>query len=69
LLPAETIPAGSMSSTLMWSTLRRFLWWHLNQKRLPETRIHQSRRGGFHVLFRTDRRCAARPAGSRSASM
>jgi len=41
------------------------LWWHLNQKRLPETRIHQSRRGGFHVLFR--HRPAMRCSASRIA--
>ena len=45
--------------------LAALLWWHLNQKRLPETRIHQSRRGGFHVLFR--HRPAMRCSASRIA--
>jgi hypothetical protein len=37
------------------------VWWHLNRARLTQTRIHQTRRSGYHVLFqhRAEMRCSA----------
>jgi Bifunctional DNA primase/polymerase, N-terminal len=37
------------------------VWWHLSRTRLPQTRIHRTGRGGFHVLFRhrPGMRCSA----------
>jgi len=30
------------------------VWWRANRHRLPPTRAHQTRSGGFHLLFRHD---------------
>jgi hypothetical protein len=31
-------------------------WWHANHDRIPPTRTHATRSGGFHLLFRPDAR-------------
>jgi Bifunctional DNA primase/polymerase, N-terminal len=55
--PGELIGVPTGSSTgitvLDVDAPQGFIWFNSHVHRLPETRIHVTRRGGFHMLYRT----------------
>ena len=67
------VPTGEVSSLdvldLDAKHVKARTWWRENYRRFPRTRIHRTRAGGLHLLFKHDDSIGAAPARSHWASI